>query len=83
MPLTTSDNAYQPGVGGTGQSKPLCWDCGKPDKVMTVHPGYGYSLCRACTGKAGVKTAPIEVVGEEEEPKSDPLAPEEVAGDDG
>lgn len=62
MPITTTgsmENRVHP------DSKQKCWDCGKPDKVLTPHPAYpNQSYCRACCGKMGLIPQPITIVKE-------------------
>ena len=65
MPLTTSDQQFDPSKGGTGRSKHLCWECNKYDKHYTLHPAYRHRLCRSCCARLGIPTSPIEVVEEE------------------
>ena len=65
MPLTTSDQQFDPSLGGTGKSKPRCWECEAVDKVYTLHPAYGYRVCRACVKRLGLRPVPIEVDEEE------------------
>jgi hypothetical protein len=65
MAITTSDNVYDHGIGGTGKSKMLCWECGKPDKVMTIGSATPYRYCRACVTKLGIKPVPIELAEKE------------------
>jgi len=64
MPLTTSDQRFDPTKGGTGMSKQRCWVCDKVDKVYALHPAYGYRVCRACQPSQGVKPVPMEIVDE-------------------
>lgn len=67
MPLTTSDNSFDPSKGGTGRSKQRCWECNEVDKVYTLHPAYGYRVCRACVTRLHLRPVPMEVVGEEDD----------------
>ncbi len=66
MPITTSD-AVIPGLGGTGKSKTLCWECGEHDDIMVLGPATPQPYCRACAEELGIKPVPIELVGEEYE----------------
>jgi hypothetical protein len=65
MAITTSDSSLSPNLGGKSRSRPVCWVCGKYDKVYTIHPAYGYRVCRACVSSEGIKQAPIWPVEEE------------------
>ena len=67
MPITTSD-AVIPGIGGTGRSKTLCWECGEHDDIMVLGPATPQPYCRDCAEELGIKPVPIELVSEAEDP---------------
>jgi recombinational DNA repair protein (RecF pathway) len=65
MPLTTSNNQFDPKKGGSGKSKHRCWECNQVDKIYTIHPAYGYRVCRACVARLGLRPVPMDVVEDE------------------
>ena len=62
MPLTTSDNQFDPSLGGSGKAKQPCWECGRISKTYVMHPAYGYRMCPDCTENAGYAASPIQPV---------------------
>ena len=62
MPLTTTDNQYDPTMGGSGKAKHPCWECGRISKQYVIHPAHGYRLCPECTARSGYRQSPIQPV---------------------
>ncbi len=66
MGITTSSGSA---TKGGSRGRPLCWDCGLSNAVMTVHPGYGYSLCPTCCARIGLDVVLMESVEDEGDQK--------------
>jgi hypothetical protein len=70
MPITTSGSRSERRGGGGTSGKPRCWECDAVDSIYTIHPAYGYRVCRACVTRLGLTPVEIEPV-EDEEPDAE------------